>query len=212
MAQPLTDTDCMARALILLVDNKLLPRGIMMRAAGILGVTHKDLTEALSRFDRYEAHRTKAHGVTVKEHVPEPKKHDEFEDFQTSPVVVRRDGQTTRFRNRRVNPETGERERKCSRCREWKPATPEYFALKDKRTEMIRTDCRECYAKTMRKHYLSTKQRELLEGVASFIIGEDDEIIGITCEKCGKDIMVGDEVTGEVTIKHVSCGGHTHSD
>lgn len=204
----LTDRLVMARAVILLVEEKVLPRGKAMQAAQALGVDKEDLAKALKEYNPRNRHAFKVKDLSVKRDQAHRRVQVQYPESQTSPTVMMSDGKLQRHtRNRRLDAD-GNPERRCIRCKKWLPATPEFWSLRDAKTKRLRSDCRECYNANQRATYLTNAQREMIEGVVRFVTDENDKIVGITCAKCGDPIEVGDEIETSTDVRHTSCSTH----
>lgn len=95
-------------------------------------------------------------------------------------------------------------ERRCSRCRDWKPATGEYFRVIDRTTGRLKSMCIPCLAEYQRTRYLGVRAHGALGDVGlAFTIVDDDPVIA--CKGCGVTIGVGDDVSVDGVAYHTAC-------
>lgn len=111
--------------------------------------------------------------------------------------------------NRRNTPDGPER--RCTRCKEWKPADHEHFGFSDAKTRRLRSWCRPCWNAYQRERYVTRAQEEqLADAGLTWTLEEDVKVL--SCAKCGGSLLAGQEVVGHTEIAHTSCGDGEEND
>ena len=196
-----------AEIVVRLMEEDVLDRSpqSVARAAASLGIYVDDVRAAWRRYDRVRWRRlSRASGLADR---IEPTNIETQVEVKNHPRMTRRT-----FRNRRVN-DAGEHERRCSKCREWLPATPEHYNFSNRVTGKLMSYCRPCQKAYQADRYLSLARQKALADVGLVIVVDrETEEAEVRCSKCGERLHAGETVAGDVTLQHVACPEDDHGE
>lgn len=95
-------------------------------------------------------------------------------------------------------------ELRCSRCKQWKPERS--FSPRPRRPGLFKSHCKDCMADQARIRYLSVRKMEALNAAGlTFTVSGSDDVVGLSCVGCGRQIVTGDIVYGDMRLCHVTC-------
>lgn len=113
---------------------------------------------------------------------------------QSSPAATERRRRDPAWQKKN-NEEDGTRY--CPRCEDWLPK--DQFEVKDPKRGTLRFCCKPCWTEYQRERYVAANKRAIIIEII-----EGDEIIGATCNGCGKPIQLGQMVAASV-FRHEEC-------
>jgi hypothetical protein len=98
----------------------------------------------------------------------------------------------------------GDLERRCSRCREWKPADGDHFRVVNRSTGALKSMCHPCLGEYQQERYLSVKAHQSLGEVGlAFVVADGDP--ALVCKGCGGELGVGDSAEVDGVVYHEAC-------
>lgn len=95
-------------------------------------------------------------------------------------------------------------QRHCCRCDTWKPL--DAFNVKNRRTGLRQSLCRDCFRDYQRQRYLRVTYGDVDQLVAvAFPVRSSDECCGAACAGCGQPMVVGERVVVTGEARHEGC-------
>lgn len=104
----------------------------------------------------------------------------------------------------KIRPRGKHGELRCSRCKEWK--APSEFSRRPRSTWQYKSWCKPCMASRQRQRYLTVEKEAALNMVGlTFTVGDNDDVVGLSCAGCGEVIEIGDSVHADARLVHERC-------
>lgn len=193
-ATALTQREVAAKTLVVLLEAGVLNRDArtLARAAHELGLYVDEVREAW----RHHQHGWQPSAI---DRAPDRPR------LVPDPAPEPRPGERGGGRRRNLHPAPdGGLQRRCVRCKDLKPATPEHFYVKNKTTGALRSICRPCSVIYQRERYLTQRALAQLDaaGLRFVATGTDSAIV---CRGCGDPIGEGNEAVALAEVWHALC-------
>lgn len=103
-----------------------------------------------------------------------------------------------------VRPRGKHGELRCTRCKEWK--APDQFSRRPGSTWQYKSWCKPCMATRQRQRYLTVEKEAALNMVGlTFLVSDQDDVVGLSCAGCGEVIEIGDSVHADARLVHERC-------
>lgn len=99
------------------------------------------------------------------------------------------------------------RERRCPRCKTWKPATVEHFYLRRPTTGGLSAMCLPCMKDYQHERYLTVRKIEALNALGvQFVLRDVDDVDGLRCPECDLPVETGQTVVLDPAhVHHALC-------